>query len=247
MARDADQKAKLILVGTVHGDPWGYQRAGKLLAMVRPRLITVEISRFSLRFRQQQKLVWQRQFRQALASLTPAERRHLALKRVAAQIAWPFEVQIAQDYATQTGVGWRAIDIGRLARYHLRRYRREFLTPENLQNLLLTEDGDWGQYIHQEYRQAHLALSQPDRWRGLRRQPWVPPETAGREKILARRLRALANGVGRVVHLGGWTHLLTGAGGPTLAQHLQDLQPRRFLLDQMDNPSSLGSILSCEF
>ena len=42
---------RLILIGTVHGDPQGLGRAGKLLLHLRPDLVTVEISPFSLGYR----------------------------------------------------------------------------------------------------------------------------------------------------------------------------------------------------
>ncbi|MDD3581053.1 MAG: hypothetical protein PHW74_08530 [Desulfobacca sp.] len=224
--------AELILVGTVHGDPQGYQRAWKCLECWRPSLITVEISPFSLRYRQRHGPAWRRQFQRASSQLPPGARQHLALRRIEAQLAWPFEAQAAQDYAQQHNIGWRAIDSGRLSRSQLRRYHSELLTPKNFHNLLLTEDGDWGQYISTEYRQAHLALGHPKRFAFPCRYLWTSPSMLRRDRIMARRLRALAQVASPVVHLGGWTHLLTGTGLTTLAQHLADLKPQRWLLDQ---------------
>ncbi len=56
-ARDyqMDQSLSLLLIGTVHGDPQGYERAMKLLRQVQPDLVTVEVSRFSLRYRRRQE------------------------------------------------------------------------------------------------------------------------------------------------------------------------------------------------
>ena len=51
---------RLLLIGTVHGDPLGYERALKLLRRFKPDLVTVEVSRFSLRYRQRQGPHWQR-------------------------------------------------------------------------------------------------------------------------------------------------------------------------------------------
>ena len=50
-----DQSPSLLLIGTVHGDPRGYERALKLLERFQPDLVTVEVSRFSLRYRQRQE------------------------------------------------------------------------------------------------------------------------------------------------------------------------------------------------
>ncbi len=53
---------------------------------------------------------------------------------------------------------WQAVDINALAREHLPRYGEELLSPDNLRNLALTPDADWGEYIRQEYRRARRAL-----------------------------------------------------------------------------------------
>ena len=88
----------LILIGTVHGDPRGQARAGKLLNHLEPDLVTVEISPFSLRYRRQHEARWQRQLANALAELPEGAALHLAIRRLAAQVALPFEVRAARDY-----------------------------------------------------------------------------------------------------------------------------------------------------
>ena len=85
----------LILIGTVHGDPQGQARAGKLLHHLRPDLVTVEISPFSLGYRLKHGGRWQRQLAAALAELPAGAERHLAIQRLAAQVALPFEVRAA--------------------------------------------------------------------------------------------------------------------------------------------------------
>ena len=86
----------LILIGTVHGDPQGQARAGKLLLHLRPDLVTVEISPFSLSYRLKHGRRWQRQLAAALAELPAGAERHLAIQRLAAQVALPFEVRAAR-------------------------------------------------------------------------------------------------------------------------------------------------------
>ena len=89
----------LTLIGTVHGDPRGQARAGKLLHYLRPDLVTVEISPFSLRYRLQHGARWQRQLALALAELPEGAALHLAIQRLTAQVALPFEVRAARDYS----------------------------------------------------------------------------------------------------------------------------------------------------
>jgi hypothetical protein len=81
----------------------------QLLAHLQPDLVTVEISPFSLRYRRRHEPRWQRQWSRALAQLPAGAAGHLALRRLAAQIALPFEVKAARDYgrgATLTGAPW---------------------------------------------------------------------------------------------------------------------------------------------
>jgi hypothetical protein len=220
----------LILIGTVHGDPRGYDRAGKLLAHFKPNLITVEISRFSLRYRMKHGPRWQRQLAEALTQLPLAAVGHLAIRRLAAQVALPFEVKVASDYRRASGVPWRPLDLGGPARRHLPRYGPELLNPTNIQALLATADGSLEDYVAGEFSQARLALV---------RTPWrLPtagsPEALRRERVLGRRLRSLASRYSRVVHLGGWEHLVAWEKGPCWWRDLADMPPRRMLLDEAD-------------
>lgn len=224
-----------FLIGVVHGDPWGLVRAGKLLHYLRPQVVTVEISRFSLAYRQRRLRHWQQQFAAAVAQLPPVRRQHLALQRLAAQIAWPFEVAAAENYARQAGVPWYPIDLNLVARRHLPLYSRELLTVANLRQLVTTPDGSWEDWCQQEYRRAARALAVESQagWRSL---PDLRP-AAGRlrEKLLAGRLRRLLQSGQRLVHLGGWEHLPLRHPFPTLAYYLRRYQPVRLLLPVADH------------
>jgi hypothetical protein len=197
-------------------------------------LLAVEISLFSMRYRRRYAQRWQRQLQQFLDTLPLEDRSHPALKRLEAQLAWPFEVRAAQEYAQAAGIAWQPIDGGELSRWHLARYSSELLTFENLRNLLLTKKGDFRKEITLEYRRARLALTEPEHFGGLIDRLRQDKLMLKREKLLARRLRSLTVAGLRIVYLGGWSHLLTGEGWPTLAQQLHDLQPQKILLDEAD-------------
>jgi hypothetical protein len=227
----------LILIGTVHGDPQGPARAGKLLLHLRPDLVTVEISPFSLGYRLKHGRRWQRQLAAALAELPDEAKSHLAIQRLAAQITLPFEVRAAGDYSRRVNVPWHPLDLGFLSRRHLPRYETELLSPANLEALLATADGEPKDFVAGEFRRARQA------WAGAPRRRIFPgvPETLRRERFLARRLRRLVSRYRRVVHLGGWEHLVTWEGSPGLWPDLADLKPRRLLLDEADRlPDFLG-------
>jgi hypothetical protein len=220
----------LILIGTVHGDPRGLARAGKLLNYLRPELVTVEISPFSLRYRERHGARWQRQLAEALAGLPAGAAMHLAIRRLTAQVVLPFEVRAARDYSRSCGVPWRPLDLGFLSRRHLPRYGSELLSPANLRALLITADGELKDFVDRQFRRARQALAD------------APPrpissgasETLRRERCLARRLRGLALRHDRVVHLGGWEHLVAWQDSPGLWDDLADLKPQRMLLDEAD-------------
>jgi hypothetical protein len=220
--------ARLLLIGTVHGDPRGYERAMKLLRWHRPHLVTVEVSRFSLRYRQRREPHWQRLLQKALRELEPGAAGHLAIRRLLAQVALPFEVRAARDYSGQFAVPWRPVDLGALSRRHLPRYG-ELLSPENLKNLLATEDEALEDFVDREYRRAHLFCRRP-LWRPVA----AEAETGRREQLQNRRLRQCLAGFGRLAHLGGWEHLVPWQDSRSLWHELADLQPLRLFLDEGD-------------
>jgi hypothetical protein len=220
----------LILIGTVHGDPRGYERAWALLNHLEPDLVTVEISPFSLRYRLRHGPGWQRQLIRALAELPAGAVQHLAIQRLTAQVALPFEAKAARDFSRNRQVPWRPLDLGFLSRRHLRRYGTELLSPGNLRALLRTADGDLKEYVATEFQRARLAVRRPPR-------RFLNPgdsEAERREGFLARRLRHLACRYGRVAHLGGWEHLVPWPDSPNLWGQLADLTPGRLFLDQAD-------------
>jgi len=220
----------LTLIGTVHGDPRGQARAGKLLNHLRPDLVTVEISPFSLDYRLKHGRGWQRQLAAGLAELPAGAERHLAIQRLAAQVALPFEVRAAGDYSRKVNVPWHPLDLGFLSRRHLPRYETELLSPANLQALLATADGELKDFVAGQFRRARQALAGAPRRRIF---PGVP-ETLRRERFLARRLRRLVSRHRWVVHLGGWEHLVAWEDSPGLWSDLADLKPGRVLLDKAD-------------
>jgi hypothetical protein len=220
----------LILIGTVHGDPRGYARALTLLHHLQPELVTVEISPFSLRYRLKNQAGWQRRLARVLAGLPAGAARHLAIQRLAAQIALPFEVQAARDYSRHGGIAWRPLDLGSVARRHLPRYGPKILSPANLQALLSTPNGSLEEWAAAEFHRARLALTHPR----PRFFAGGGSETGRRERFLARRLGRLTSRYGRVAHLGGWEHLVDWQDDGGWWRHLAPLHPRRLLLDEAD-------------
>jgi hypothetical protein len=220
----------LVLIGTVHGDPRGYERVGRLLEWLRPDLVTVEISRFSLRYRRAWEGRWRRQLQKTLAELPREAAGHPAIRRVAAQIALPFEYRAARDYSRRSGRKCLPLDLGGAARRHLPWYGRELLTPANLRALAGEPRDSLEDLVLREFRRARRTLARP---------PWRldlhnSPETRRRERFWFTRLRRLARQGGRIVHLGGWEHLVPWRQGEGFRSWLADQDPCILLADEMD-------------
>jgi hypothetical protein len=215
----------------VHGDPAGYERAWRFFEQLRPEVITVEISRFSVRFRERALRGWRRRLASALEAMPPEAARSLAVARVAAQAEVPFEYRAARDWGQRHPVTVKLLDSGAAARHHLPRYARELLSAANLR--FLSESGSPGtleDFVAGEFRRARLAMQ--GRLRMLPR--GAHAQKSRRERLWAKRLKRLAAGGKRVVHVGGWEHLVPWPDGDNLLGLLGDLNPAVILLDEAD-------------
>jgi hypothetical protein len=194
-------------------------------------MITVEISRFSVRYREQALRDWRRRLSKAVKALPPEAEKSLAVARVAAQADLPFEYRAARDWGKVHQAPVKFLDAGRAARSHLPRYADELLSPDNLRFLWENEGpGTLEEFVAAEFRRARLA-----REGKIRPLPRLNnPGDNRRERLWARRLKDLVNGGKRVVHLGGWEHLVPWEGGGGLAQLLADMKPCIMLLDEAD-------------
>ncbi len=149
---------QLALLATVHGDPAGYERAWRFFERLRPEVITVEISRFSVRYRERAAKGWRRRLAAALGELSPDAAKSLAVARVAAQAEVPFEYRAARDWGKSHAVPVKPLDTGAAARHHLPRYAGELLTAANLR--CLCDHGATGtltEFVAREFRRARLA------------------------------------------------------------------------------------------
>jgi hypothetical protein len=222
---------RLVLLAAVHGDPAGYERAWRFFEQLRPEVITVEISRFSVRFRERAVRGWRRRLALALGAMPPEAAANLAVARVAAQAEVPFEYRAARDWGQGHTVAVKLLDSSAAARHHLPRYAKELLSAANLR--ALGESGSPGtleDFVAREFRRARLAMQGR-----LRMLPHgADAQKSRRERLWAKRLKRLAAGGQRVVHVGGWEHLVPWQDGDNLLGLLGDLNPGVMLLDEAD-------------
>ncbi len=205
----------LILVGTIHRLPRGEEILFRVLEQLCPAAISLEMSRFSYRFRQRQRHRWLKRLQELAFALDKA-----ALEGLHSLIDLPFEFKAAQRYAREHRLPLYLTDLSAPAQKYLRQ----------LDHLLETGDISFlkrlGQALWEE-PQKHLSLApraiqDPERfflhfnWR------WKP-EDLRRDSILAARIRRRLRHRTPLVHIGGYEHLLPYPG--RLLKQLEDLKP----------------------
>jgi hypothetical protein len=90
--------------------------------------------------------------------------------------------------------------------------------------------GTLEEFVAAEFQRARLARD--GKLKPLPRP--ADPEDRSRERLWAKRLKDLAASGKRVVHLGGWGHLVPWEEGGGLTELLADLKPWIMLLDEAD-------------
>ena len=227
----------LILVGVVHRDPEGYLRLQALLNLVRPQVITVEISPWAISFRKRHASLLLAELHKNLlqvADQLPCRAQELinqgAIAEIKAQIELPFEYQAALDYGEPLGVPVLPVDVSKYSKIKVAHFR-PLISMANLSTLLRLEPYFLKEKVRQEYSRAAALWKKYgyDTLAGcsLRiRQEWKV-----REISMARRIRRALTFVetmegGVVLHVGGWMHLMEGR----LYSLLNEFNPRRQLL-----------------
>jgi len=210
--------SKLTLVGTVHLDPGGFNRLLDLLDNERPKVITVEVSPYAVKFRRENSARYQQLIE---AFKRPDGRLPPALAAVAAQLDVPFEFRAATAYAEKMGAKVYRIGDSHESRLLLELLERELMATDNLLTLALRDEPPLSQLIKKEWARARAGYLQ-DSVVGTDAQHRL----VKRNGRLARKIRTAAQKVkGIVVHVGGWEHL------HGLSEMLSDLKPEVMLLN----------------
>ena len=224
-------KTTLLLIGTVHRDPKGYRKLLRLLRQERPSVVTVELSPYGRKFRAREANGFRALLRENLKWLQREEKRslreimaHSAIQSIFLLLKEPYEWRAARDYTLQQEAAVREIDISSYARDKLA-HLPELVSVSNLRALIgtpshLIED------VKAHYRRARFLFCHPPAI-------WPRnPETEERESFMAGKIRRLMEKMKgeKLLHVGGWEHLVEAPGQRSLFGLLADLRPERLLL-----------------
>jgi hypothetical protein len=234
MAGNGERDSSLLMVGTVHRDPQGQGRILRLLQQEKPAIISVEISPYSRIFRAQKAAAFRAILRENLRRIHQDAgipwREILsqsAIQGIFLLLKDPYEWRAAEIYAQGMGIILREVDLSRYSEEKLS-HLPDLVSGENLRALLRFSSLNLRKQIAAEYHRARFLLGHPPLF-------WPDtPDRQEREAFMAegiRQLFRLAQGQ-KVLHIGGWEHLLDLSAAGSLYGLLKDLHPQRVLLSE---------------
>jgi hypothetical protein len=224
--------SSLVMVGTVHRDPKGFGKLLRILEREAPNFITVEISPYALEFRAKQASLFRAILRENLKKIQKEEggsSRHFLsrgeIQGIFILLKVPFEWRAAEGYARKFQIGLRAIDLSAYSEEKLARIS-ELIHIENLRALLQSSSPAIGDQVIFQNKRAQNLWNQPSAG-GLPQE-----EIQERERHMAGEIRKLMEegNKRKILHVGGWEHLLPAPQGESLFARLEEFKPRRILL-----------------
>jgi hypothetical protein len=232
----------LVLIGTVHNDPLGYDKLKLLLAAVQPGIITLELSSYGRGFRTKHARKLSRRIlthvqalqipASSLVSSSPDERQALpsAIVQLLAAVTLPFEYCAARDYASTWRIPFYCIDLSHISLKRLRMLKDEAFTRRNIEGLFSLPDKNLKNSVNLCYKRAAVAWEQNGRQSLLPSS--VDPAESERDVHMSRRLQKLCKRFPQktIVHIAGWEHCADTSGTLNLYGILRDFSPRRILL-----------------
>lgn len=236
-------ESSLILIGTAHNDPRSFESLSLLLEMLKPDRMTVEISPDVVAYRQSHGRLLLRKLGMILERLAgkggsvSSLEGHPGIVTIRKLLSLPYEFRAASSYATKMGIEVQAIDHSEVSLHKLRPVEERLVSVQHLKRVAASPD-EAPVDNRLSYALARNLLSSADAGaraaflQGCRGEEGVGP----RDRHLAGKIRPLMQSrPGRVVHIGGWVHLIDDPRGETLYSLLKDFDPCRILLDP-DHP-----------
>jgi hypothetical protein len=154
---------------------------------------------------------------------------HPAVKTLLAILDFPFEYRALATFSESRKVPFHCIDRSDFSKQKISNIEKELITRGNLKELLCLKPGEVFREVDQEYRLALMAL----RWGNhVSYRTQDRREMSIRDRFMALRIRQVlaSSPCRKLVHVGGWEHLVTDGKRQTLFTLLSDLIPERRLL-----------------
>ncbi|NIS63371.1 MAG: hypothetical protein GTO13_22590 [Proteobacteria bacterium] len=235
----------LTLVGTIHRDPNGLPRLMEILERESPDIITLEMSEYSVAFREKMGPYLKGKLFQILQSLhgkfTRKQRGKLhrpnnpfqigAIQAILQALELPFEFRAVKAYCERARISFRCIDVSKYSWDKLKRLGDEMITEDNMRKILAFAPMDPHEELGKQRALARRLISRDaDQLfieaflHGKMGDGMVP-----RDRYMSLRIKEILKDHGKTLHVGGWEHLLDDPGGKTLYGILKGLRPHRIL------------------
>ncbi|MBP1713573.1 MAG: hypothetical protein H6Q42_1776 [Deltaproteobacteria bacterium] len=225
--------SSLVMVGTVHRDPKGFGKLLRVLEKETPDFITVEISPYALEFRAKQASRLRATLRENLRKIQREEGglyrcflSHGEIQGIFLLLKVPFEWRAAEGYAKSRQIGLKAIDLSLYSEEKLAQVS-ELIHVDNLRALLDSQQPPVDDQVAGQYKIARAL------WRRPMAAGSISEEIQEREGHMAKEICRLMEEEGRkrkILHIGGWEHLVQASTGESLFERLEGFRPRRLLL-----------------
>ena len=225
----------IILLGTSHGDTKGKERLHQSLDILLPEILTIEASPevVEIRKKDRQLYDWLRQ------TLTEKQINQnfidFFMSTLPKEGETQFEIAAAEDYASRTGIKLKYIDDPSMAeatkQEGLRHYRDlisrvpqgaviNVPTPEELQTA-----------NDRNYAFAAFGMTTPNSPEVLKFLKTIRGSMIGkRDKYMEGEIRKEEDSEKRLVHIGGFAHMLDDPMSETLYSRIKNLRPERRLI-----------------
>ncbi len=224
----------LTLIGTVHRGE-GQTRLEELLCALRPDHITLEMSPYALSFRMRRSPKLLERLETILERVSRETGRprdelsiHPQVEAIRTLLALPFEYVAAARYCAATDAPLELIDSSLISARKLRRVERELVTAPNVRILLECAPQETAESARLARAMLHGRIDPAIRRAFLARRRG-PEEIGERDRRMAVAIRNRLKDGKRLVHIGGWVHLVEDERKETLYERLRALEPERVL------------------
>jgi len=216
----------LWFIGCTHNDPEGPNLLRAALGEIAPGLVTVEISKYSIRFRQDQGPRLRAKMEEILIEISKkygvfgAEiLNHPYIYALWKNLFMPYEYEEALRYAENSGASVLPVDISKPARENLKELK-EAINEKNISALFK---------LSPEQFFSELENSRLQMFEALKSTKCAQPPEDKRDVYMASRIRKLLffRRPKVACHIGGWEHVLPCY---LLFEKLRDLKPKVVLL-----------------